>query len=63
VDGVLANAAFSHLYGIERADTDDILGTFPVTLKNEEREFGEFRTKRVVLEEYERMFKASPQRE
>ena len=51
MDGVLGNAAFSHLYGIDRVDTDDILGTFPITLKNEEGDFGEFRTRRTVLGE------------
>jgi len=49
------DAAFFHLYGIDRADTEYVLGTFPVTRKNEERDFGEFRTRRVVLEEYERL--------
>lgn len=58
MDGVLGNAAFSHLYGIDRVDTDDILGTFPITLKNEEGDFGEFRTRRTVLEEYGRMAEA-----
>jgi len=49
------HSAFFHLYDLSRADTDYILGTFPVTRKNEERDFGEFRTRRVVLEEYGRM--------
>jgi len=49
------DAAFFHLYGIDRADTEYVLGTFPITRKNEERDHGEFRTRRVVLEEYERM--------
>ncbi|MGI5844488.1 MAG: hypothetical protein ACOX9B_09975 [Candidatus Xenobium sp.] len=39
------------LFGLE--------GTFPITRKNEERDFGEFRTRRVVLEEYERMARAA----
>ena len=49
------DAAFFHLYGLDRADTEYVLGTFPVTRKNEERDFGEFRTRGVVLEEYGRM--------
>jgi hypothetical protein len=49
------DAAFFHLYGLSRADTEYVLGTFPVTRRNEERDHGEFRTGRVVLEEYDRM--------
>ena len=44
---------------LQKTDTDYILGTFPITRKNEERDFGEFRTRRVVLEEYERMARAA----
>ena len=46
------DAAFFHLYGISRDDTAYILDTFPVLERSEEREHGEYRTKRVVLETY-----------
>ena len=44
------DAAFFHLYDISQDDTAYILDTFPVLEKSETREFGEYRTKRVVLE-------------
>ena len=47
------DAAFFHLYRISRADTAYILDTFPVLERSEEREHGEYRTKRVVLETYD----------
>lgn len=55
------DAAFFHIYRLSRADTDYFLGTFPIIRKNEERDHGEFRTRRVVLEEYERMAASRPQ--
>jgi hypothetical protein len=47
------DAAFFHLYGIDRADTDYILDTFSVLRDKETREHGEYRTKRLVLERYD----------
>jgi hypothetical protein len=50
---------FFHLYGIERDDVDYILETFQTDdggLKNNEiRRYGEYRTKRMVLDAYDRM--------
>ena len=37
---------FSVLYGISRDDADYILDTFPVLERAEQREYGEYRTKR-----------------
>ncbi|MEV8476424.1 DNA methyltransferase [Streptomyces sp. NPDC051173] len=52
---------FFHLYGISADDTDHILETFQSEsggLKNNEiAKYGEYRTKRLVLTEYERMAK------
>ncbi|WP_327343115.1 Eco57I restriction-modification methylase domain-containing protein [Streptomyces europaeiscabiei] len=52
-------AYFFHLYGISRDDTDYILESFQTEkggLKNNEiAKFGEYRTKRLVLAEYDRM--------
>ena len=47
------DAAFFHLYGISREDTSYILDAFPVLKQSEEREHGEYRTKRVVLDTYD----------
>lgn len=32
-----------------------MMGTFPVVRQDEERRFGEYRTKRLILEAYDRM--------
>jgi len=53
------DAAFFHLYYISRDDTDYILDTFPIVRKNDEKAHGEYRTKRVILEIYDAMAKAS----
>ena len=53
------DAAFFHLYGISQNDTAYILDTFPVLEKSETREFGEYRTKRVVLETYDALAAAA----
>ena len=55
------DAAFFHLYGVSRDDTAYILDTFPVLQRSEEREHGEFRTKRVVLETYDALAAAAAQ--
>ena len=47
-----------HLYGVRREDADFIMETFPVVKKKDEKEFGEFRTKRLILEVYDRMAEA-----
>ncbi|WP_369265840.1 Eco57I restriction-modification methylase domain-containing protein [Streptomyces harbinensis] len=53
------DAYFFHLYGISRDDTDYVLESFQSEsggLKNNEiTKFGEYRTKRLVLAEYDRM--------
>jgi len=49
------DAAYFHLYGIEREDVDYILETFPIVRRKDEARFGEFRTKRLILEIYDRM--------
>ncbi|GMU40133.1 MAG: hypothetical protein AMXMBFR23_09990 [Chloroflexota bacterium] len=49
------DAAFFHLYAIGRDDVDYIMDTFPIVRRNDEREHGEYRTKRVILEVYDRI--------
>ncbi len=49
------DAAYFHLYGIEHEDVDYIMNTFRVWREKEEKQFGEYRTKRVILEIYDEM--------
>lgn len=49
------DAAFFHLYGISRDDVDYIMDTFPIVERRDEQQFGEYRTKRLILENYDRM--------
>jgi hypothetical protein len=52
------DAAYFHLYGIAREDVDYIMDTFRVWREKEEKQRGEFRTKRVILEIYDEMQRA-----
>lgn len=52
-------AAFFHVYGLERSDVEHVLDSFFVVRKYEERDFGEFRTKRLVLTAYDAMVTAA----
>ncbi|CAM3658007.1 N-6 DNA methylase [Mycobacterium frederiksbergense] len=52
------DAGFLHIYGLDRNDAEHVLDSFPVVRKYEERDFGEFRTKRLVLDSYDRMAEA-----
>ncbi|MEU6624831.1 DNA methyltransferase [Streptomyces litmocidini] len=49
------DALFFHLYGITRDDTAYILDTFNVTRDNDIKVHGEYRTKSLILAEYDRM--------
>lgn len=53
------DAAFFHLYGVIRKDTDYILDTFPIVKRKDEAKFGEYRTKRLILDVYDRMAEAT----
>ena len=53
------DAAFFHLYGIERDDVDYIMETFPVVKKRDEQRYGTFRTKELILEIYDAMAEAA----
>ena len=53
------DAAFFHLYSISRDDTDYILATFPALEQSEKRECGEYRTRRVVMENYDALATAA----
>ena len=49
------DAAFFHLYGIERDDVDYIMETFPIVKRKDEQRYGTFRTKELILEIYDAM--------
>jgi len=44
---------YAHLYGLTREELDYILDTFPIVRRKDEERWGEYRTKRMVLEAYE----------
>jgi hypothetical protein len=53
------DAAFFHLYGVARDDVAYVMDTFPIVRRHDESAFGEYRTKRVVLETYDALAKAA----
>lgn len=53
------DAAMLHLYGVDRHDAEHVLDSFFVVRKYEERDHGEFRTKRLVLAAYDAMGEAA----
>ena len=52
------DAAYFHLYGIERDDVDYIMETFPIVKRKDEKALEEYRTKRVISEVYDEMGRA-----
>jgi len=52
------DAAYFHLYGIERDDVDYIMETFPIVKRKDIAAHDEYRTKRVILEIYDEMARA-----
>jgi hypothetical protein len=52
------DAAFFHLYGVSRVDIDYILDSFPIIRRKDEERWGEYQTKRLILEIYDAMQKA-----
>ncbi|MEU8448927.1 Eco57I restriction-modification methylase domain-containing protein [Streptomyces globisporus] len=49
------DALFFHLYGVAREDADYILDTFPIVRRKDEAKYGSYRTKELILAEYDRM--------
>ena len=49
------DAAFFHLYGIERDDVDYIMDTFPIVKRKDVKTYGTYRTKERILEIYDEM--------
>jgi hypothetical protein len=52
------DAAFFHLYGVEREDVEYIMDAFPIVRRKEEQTHGEYRTKRVVVEMHRELAEA-----
>ncbi len=52
------DAAYFQLYGIARHDVDYIMETFRVWKEKEEKQYGQYRTKRVILAIYDEMSRA-----
>ncbi|WP_207346452.1 hypothetical protein [Arthrobacter sp. E3] len=52
------DAAFFHLYGFRRDDADYAMDNFPIVKRNDETAFGEYRSKRLILEAYDAMQRA-----
>ncbi|ATO13237.1 restriction endonuclease [Micromonospora sp. WMMA2032] len=49
------DALFFHLYGISRDDVGYIMETFPIVKRKDETKYGTYRTKELILAEYDRM--------
>jgi SOS-response transcriptional repressor LexA len=54
------DAAFFHLYRLDRQDVEYILDTFPITKRKDEEKFGEYRTKVLVLKNFDLMGGVQP---
>lgn len=52
------DAFYFHLYDMARADVYHIMDTFPITRRKEMQQYGEYRTKRVIIEIYDAMAEA-----
>jgi len=52
------DALYFHLYGINRDDADYILETFPIVKRKDIAQYGEYRTKNLILEIYDAMQRA-----
>jgi hypothetical protein len=47
------DALYGHLYGLTREELAYILDTCPIVKRKDEGQFGEYRTKRLILENYD----------
>ena len=52
------DALMFHVYGLVRDDVDYIMETFPIVKRKNEGRYGEYRTKRLILEAYDAMAEA-----
>ena len=49
------DAIFGHLYSLTKDEFAYILDTFPIVKRKDEAEYGEYRTKRMILEEFDKL--------
>lgn len=49
------DAAFFHIYGLHHDEIEHVMDSFPIIKSDEETKFGEYRTKRTVLQIYQEM--------
>jgi hypothetical protein len=52
------DAAFFHLYGVDRDDVDYIMETFPIVKRRDVQQYATFRTKNLILKVYDAMAEA-----
>ncbi len=52
------DACFFYLYGLSRDEISYVLDTFPIIKEREEKSFGEYRIKRLILTAYDAMMRA-----
>ena len=52
------DAAIFHLYGMDIGELDYIMESFPIVKRDDERSYGEYRTKRVIMNIYAAMASA-----
>ncbi|MFI6032843.1 Eco57I restriction-modification methylase domain-containing protein [Streptomyces sp. NPDC051315] len=52
------DAAFFHLYGLDRDEVDYVMDTFPVINRKDKAAHGTYRTKNLILDIYDRMAEA-----
>lgn len=48
------DAIYAHLYSVTKEELDYILETFPIVKRKDEAKFGEYRTKKMIMEYYEK---------
>jgi len=53
-------AIYFHLYGIERADVEYIMSTFPIVERNDLAAHGTYRTRDLILSYYDAYMSATP---
>ncbi len=49
------DAALFHLYGMVRQEVEYIMDTFPIIRQKDQSNYGEYRTKRIIMEIFDKM--------
>jgi hypothetical protein len=55
------DAAFFHLYELARGDVEHVMDCFPIVRRNDERDFGTYRTRDLVLDSFDAISEAATQ--